>query len=90
MVREVFEETGLNITDVYDMHMKNGNKHFFCAQYLTDDVVLSDEHSEYKFFDINEVKGLDDLSSEFKKAIFSCISPETKIDEDKLIITLKF
>ena len=91
LVREIFEETGLNISDVQDTHIQSGNKHFFCAQYLTDDVILSDEHSEYKFFDINEIKELDDLSEEFKKVIFSCVKPEVEveIDEKKLIITLR-
>ena len=91
LVREIFEETGLNVSDVQDTHIQSGNKHFFCAQYLTDDVVLSDEHSEYKFFDIDEIKELDDLSEEFKKVIFSCVKPEVEveIDEKKLIITLR-
>ena len=89
LVREIFEETGLNITDVYDVHMQSGNKHFFCAQFLTDDVVLSDEHSEFKFFDINEIEELDELSEEFKEVIFSCVKPEMKVNENKIVITLK-
>tara|TARA_Y100000034_G_scaffold85759_1_gene102793 strand:- start:696 stop:1211 length:516 start_codon:yes stop_codon:yes gene_type:complete len=76
LVREIFEETGLNISDVQDLHMQSGNKHFFCAEYLTDDVVLSGEHNEYKFFDIYEIEELDELSEEFKKIIFSCVAPE--------------
>lgn len=90
LVREVFEETGLNISDVQDLHMKNGNKHFFCAQFLTDDVTLSDEHSEYRFFDINEIKELDELSEKFKEVIFSCIELETGLNENKITIILKF
>jgi len=90
MVREIFEETGLNISDLRDTHRKNGNKHFFCAQFLTDDVVLSDEHSEYKFFDINEIEELDELSEEFKEVIFSCVKSETELNENKITIILKF
>ncbi len=74
LVREIYEETGLNISDIEDIHMKIGNKHFFCAQFLTDDVVLSDEHHEYKFFDFEEIKELQDLSNDYKRAIVSCIN----------------
>jgi len=84
--REVFEETGLNISDVKDVHMEHGNKHFFSAQFLTDDITLSDEHSEHGFFDIDEIKDLDNLSEEFKNVIFACME---KRNENKLIITLR-
>jgi len=91
LVREIYEETGLNISNVQDTNMQSGNKHFFCAQYLTDDIKLSDEHSEYNFFDIDKIRDLDDLSEEFKKVIFSCVKPEVEveIDEKKLTITLR-
>ena len=73
LVREVFEETGLNISDIQDMNMQIGNKHFFTAQFLTDDVILSDEHHKYDFFDSQQCKQLNDLSDDYKQAIASCI-----------------
>jgi 8-oxo-dGTP pyrophosphatase MutT (NUDIX family) len=86
--REVFEETGLNITDIQDVHMQAGNKHFFCVKFLTDDVTLSDEHSEYKFFNIEDIKNLKELSSDYKKVILSCLGVDKDIEETKLLITI--
>jgi 8-oxo-dGTP diphosphatase len=90
LVREVFEETGLNIDDIQDIHMKNGNKHFFSATFLTDDITLSDEHSEYGFFDIDQIRELDNLSESYRDAIFSSMGENVEdIEKNKLIITLK-
>mgnify|MGYP003652171528 FL=1 len=70
--------------------MKTGKS--FCAQFLTDDVVLSGEHSEYNFFDISEIEKLDNLSEKYKEVIFSCVKPGTEIGKDTstLTITLNF
>jgi len=72
LVREIFEETGLNVSDVVDLHLKDGNKQFFSAEFLTDDVALSDEHSAYDFFNIDQIRELDDLSENFKEVIIKC------------------
>jgi 8-oxo-dGTP diphosphatase len=75
--REVFEETGLNIGDIKMVNPPTGRKRFFCASFLTDDVQLSNEHSEYRFFDISEIKDLEDISKTFKKVILKCLGKET-------------
>jgi len=73
LVREIFEETGLNISDLQDLNMQIGNEHFFAAQFLTDDVVLSDEHQKYDFFDAQKCQGLDGLSDVYKQVILSSV-----------------
>ena len=37
--REVYEETGLNIQDVEIVNSPTGRKRFFCASFMTDDVI---------------------------------------------------
>jgi len=87
--REIFEETGLNISDINDLHINYGNKHFFSANFLTDDVILSDEHNKYNFYDLESIKNLDELSEEFKEVIFTCMNNSNNINENKLIINLR-
>lgn len=69
LMREVFEETGLNISGVQNMNFQFGRKHFFSGQFLSDDVTLSEEHSEYGFFSLEEIQNLDNISSKYLKAI---------------------
>ena len=72
--------------------MNHGNKHFFSASFLSDDVTLSDEHSEYNFFDFEEAKELDEIAEEFKEAILICMGerPENPYEKkDKIIVTLR-
>ena len=38
-----------------------------------DDIVLSDEHSEYGFFTLEEAMALDNLSEDYKKAVKACL-----------------
>ena len=90
LTREVFEESGLNISDIEDIDMKSGHKHFFSATFLTDDITLSDEHSEYGVFDIDQIKKLDNLSEDYKEVILSSMGEDIPDkEENKLIITLK-
>ena len=77
LMREIFEETGIKVADVQDLHMQHGNKIFFKGKFLSDDIILSDEHSEYNFFNLDEIKGLEGLSSEYRKAIYACLGKET-------------
>ncbi len=88
LIREIFEETGLQVTKVDNLNMQHGDTHFFSAEFLTDDVTLSDEHSGHEFVNIDKIKELDNLSKEYKEAIFACV--KTDLNENKLTITLKF
>ena len=38
-----------------------------------DDIVLSDEHTEYGFFTLEEAMALNNLSPEYKKAVKACL-----------------
>jgi len=77
--REVYEETGLNIEDIEMVNSPTGKKRFFCASFMTDDVHLSNEHSEYKFFHIDEIENLDNLDETFRSIILKCLGREAKI-----------
>jgi len=76
--REVFEETGLNIEDIDMVNSPTGKKRFYCASFLTDDVQLSNEHYEYKFFHIDEIKDLDELDETFRSVILKCLGGENR------------
>ena len=76
--REVFEETGLTISSPQDINLSHGNKHFFCAQLPTDDIKLSEEHSEYGLFTAEQINKMKDVSEYFKQAIFKCVGYEKK------------
>lgn len=67
-IRETFEETGLRLSHlaerivlerVYDG--KRNIEHIFCSRHKgnNDDVVLSEEHTEYGWFKLNSIKKLD-------------------------------
>ena len=86
LMREIFEETGINVSNVQDLNMTHGNKHFFTCEFLTDDIILSDEHQEYGFFNLEEVEQLEDLSEKYKKPIFKSMSDN--LNEQKIKITL--
>ena len=66
--REVFEETGLKINQIQDLHYNHGNKKFFCAQAESDDIMLSDEHYDYKIIKPEELN-MCKMSKPFRKAI---------------------
>lgn len=99
-MREVFEETGLNISGIQDMNLHLGKKRFFSGQFLTDDVTLSEEHSEYGFFSLEEIQNLDNISPEYLKAINMALGggstkswkrdvPQHNMPEQKIKITLR-
>jgi 8-oxo-dGTP pyrophosphatase MutT (NUDIX family) len=75
LMREIFEETGLSIseTDITSMNMRHKHKTFFCAMLPNDDITLSDEHYEYGFFTLEEAMALDNLSKAYKKVIKRCM-----------------
>ena len=89
--REVYEETGLTITDPQDLHVSHGNKEFYSAQLPTDDVKLSDEHSEYGFFTVDQIKGMNDVADFYKKAIYKSMGhEEAELQLERLTITINF
>ena len=87
--REVFEETGLTLSteDVYDVSMQHRNKKFFCGQFATDDIQLSDEHYEYGFYTLAEVLEMTDIVNVYKKVIKKCLDEDDEVDK-KLKITI--
>ena len=87
LVREIFEETGIKVSNLDDLHMAHGNKEFFSCEFLTDDVILSDEHSEYGFFNLAEIEQLGDLADKYRKPIYAVLKKD--INEQKLTVTLK-
>jgi len=67
--REVSEETGLDIYNPVEV-LKQGRITFYRASMPSADITLSHEHSEHKFFDVDEVLEKDfNTSDKFKKVI---------------------
>ena len=67
--REVREETGVEIED--PVFFKNiENIHFFVANYNFQEIKLSDEHTEYKFFEKDELN----LKEKFQKVAYEAMS----------------
>jgi mutator protein MutT len=52
-VREVLEETGLTLLGV-KFYSKEANINFFVGAVDSFDIIISDEHSDYKFINVNE------------------------------------
>ncbi|MAT87074.1 MAG: hypothetical protein CL532_00780 [Aestuariivita sp.] len=48
--RELYEETGLRL-DYISFFKQIGNKHYFHARYNSQPIKLSDEHTDYGFYD---------------------------------------
>ena len=82
--REVFEETGLTISDVTSLGARHSNKEFFCASFARDDMRLSEEHSDFAFVDIEKIEQLEELSPHYKKAIMMCLGGGAKLKENKI------
>ena len=88
--REVYEETGLNIEDVDMVNSPTGRKRFFCAAFMTDDVHLSNEHTEFKFFHKDEIADLEDLDETFRSVILKCLGmPHGKKKISKIEVEVK-
>jgi 8-oxo-dGTP diphosphatase len=66
--REVYEETGLDIIDPVELNYSHGNKRFFAGAFGGGEVMLSDEHSTYGYFDKNQISKLN-ISEPFMKVI---------------------
>jgi len=75
--REVAEETGLVFrgNEILDLDMRHQNKTFYSAPLKSDDIMLSDEHKDYRLVDENEVQSLD-LDPIYKEAIFTALKKD--------------
>ena len=82
--REVYEETGLDIVDPVELNYSHGNKRFFAGEFGGGEVVLSDEHSTYGYFDKNQIPKLN-ISEPFLKAISMVLDIP---DADKILIRI--
>ena len=66
--REVGEETGLSVSEPKLISIDN-NLHFFYCNYDSQPVKISHEHTEYRFFDKNDL----DPSQKFQKIAISAL-----------------
>ena len=67
LFREVYEETGLTLSEPIESLYAKGNTSFFKAGLPQEDIRLSHEHTEYKFISPEEIP--ENISSRFIKAI---------------------
>jgi ADP-ribose pyrophosphatase YjhB (NUDIX family) len=67
LLREVYEETGLTLTEPIRSLYTKGNTSFFKVKMPQEDIKLSHEHTEYKFISLEEMP--ENISSRFAKAI---------------------
>jgi len=66
--REVEEETGLSVSEPKLISIDN-NLHFFYCNYDSQPVKISHEHTEYRFFDKNDL----DPSQKFQKIAINAL-----------------
>ena len=69
LVREVKEETSLNIEQAVFVE-KQKNLHFFKCKFKEQQISLSKEHTEFKFMEISELEGSEE---KFKKIALSVL-----------------
>ena len=55
--------------------MRDGDTTFYSAPLKSDDIILSDEHSDYKIVDESEVESLD-IKPNYKKAIMYALEKD--------------
>ena len=67
LLREVWEETGLRIKDPVKLHSK-GNDTYYKAELPDSLVKLSDEHTEYELFTLDEIEELK-FPNKYAKAV---------------------
>lgn len=75
--REVAEETGIIFhgNEILDLNMRDGDTTFYSAPLKSDDIILSDEHSDYEIVDESEVESLD-IKPNYKKAIMYALEKD--------------
>ena len=67
LLREVWEEPGLRIKDPVKLH-SNGNDTYYKAELPDSEVKLSDEHTEYELFTLDEIEELK-FPNKYAKAV---------------------
>ena len=70
--REVKEETGLCIEGANEL-FSSGDETFYIADIPDAPIKLSEEHTEHKMVDIDEIGGYDDLSPKYKDVILTAM-----------------
>jgi 8-oxo-dGTP pyrophosphatase MutT (NUDIX family) len=70
--REIKEETGLCIEGANELY-SSGDETFYIADMPDAPIKLSEEHTEYKMVDIDEIGGYDDLSPKYKDVILTAM-----------------
>tara|TARA_Y100000589_G_C26638653_1_gene421109 strand:+ start:44 stop:469 length:426 start_codon:yes stop_codon:yes gene_type:complete len=71
--REVEEETNLSLKNIKKL-TKDGKMSYFKADAGPEDIKLSDEHTEHKYFSESELEGLSDLPAKYRNAINKALS----------------
>tara|TARA_B100000282_G_C31715835_1_gene483470 strand:+ start:1280 stop:1681 length:402 start_codon:yes stop_codon:yes gene_type:complete len=69
LTREVKEETGLSIKNPTYFTKIEDHLHFFTALFTKQKILLSSEHTEYKFFNKEQL----DIKEKFQKIAFNAI-----------------
>ena len=67
LLREVYEETGLTLSEPIESLYTKVNTSFFKAEISPEDIKLSHEHTEYKFISLEQFP--ENISGRFIKAI---------------------
>jgi len=82
--REVYEETGLNIIEPKLLHFKHENKKFFKGAFGAGEINLSDEHSRYGYFNLEDIKKFNaqgTLANEYLSAIEEALGGSFGMEE---------
>ena len=61
--------------EILDLNMRDGNTRFYSAPLMSDDIILSDEHKDYKIVDKSRVQSLD-IQPIYKQAIFTALEKD--------------
>lgn len=73
--REVEEETNLSLKNVKKL-TKDGKMNYFRADAGPEEIKLSDEHTEHKYFSEAELKELSELPAKYRNAINKATSKD--------------
>ena len=73
--REVNEETGLSVENPEELYSEK-DETFYIADLPNSPVKLSDEHTEYKLVDIDDIAAHDNLSPKYKDVILTAMEDE--------------
>jgi 8-oxo-dGTP pyrophosphatase MutT (NUDIX family) len=77
LVREVKEETNLDVSSIQKINFSYKNKFFFKGPMPDGKIFLSDEHNEHKLFTIKELQNIN-ITSYFKEVIMLAVKKKGK------------